>query len=127
MGTVKSEETEGDEGMDIDGESEKVTVQIVDASGTLPDGRAFNGSAGLKAILRANRDDFARCLTEKMMTYALGRGLETYDRPAVAQICRKMATSDYRFSSLVLGIVNSLPFQNRRGEAAVVAAAVKKP
>ncbi|MFN7998533.1 MAG: DUF1592 domain-containing protein [Bryobacteraceae bacterium] len=92
----------------------------VDASGTLPDGRSFNGSAQLKAILKADHDAFAHCLAEKMLTYALGRGLEPYDRPAVAQICRKLATSDYRFSSLILGIVNSLPFQMRRGEAASV-------
>jgi hypothetical protein len=95
----------------------------VDASGTLPDGRAFNGPRELKTILRTDRDEFARCLTEKMLTYALGRGLEPYDRPAVAEICRRLAGSDYRFSSLVLGIVNSLPFQMRRGEAAAVTVA----
>jgi hypothetical protein len=95
----------------------------VDASGTLPDGRSFNGSRELKAILMTDRDEFARCLTEKMLTYALGRGLEPYDRPAVAEICRRLSDSDYRFSSLVLGIVNSLPFQMRRGEAAPVTVA----
>jgi hypothetical protein len=90
----------------------------VDASGTLPDGRSFNGSSELKEILKADRDEFARCLTEKMLTYALGRGLDRYDRPAVTRICRTLSGSGYRFSSLVLGIVNSLPFQMRRGEAA---------
>lgn len=99
----------------------------VDASGALPDGRSFNGSGELKTILKADRNEFARCLTEKMLTYALGRGLESYDRPAVAAICRKLSESDYRFSSLVLGIVNSLPFQMRRGEAAPVHVAQRSP
>ncbi|HZT33927.1 MAG TPA: DUF1592 domain-containing protein [Bryobacteraceae bacterium] len=89
----------------------------VDASGTLPDGRSFAGAGGLKAILRKDAPAFARCLTEKMLTYALGRGLEPYDRPAIQQICNKMAEENYRFSSLILGIVHSLPFQMGRGEA----------
>ncbi len=83
----------------------------IDASGVLPDGRQFNGPAGLKAILTANRDAFARCMTEKLLTYALGRGVESYDRPVVNVIVRQLAAGDYRFASLVLGIVNSMPFQ----------------
>lgn len=86
----------------------------VDPSGVLPDGHAFRGAAELKSILKTQKDAFARCLTEKMLTYALGRGLERYDRPAVDQICRRMAEEEYRFSSLVLGIVHSLPFEMRR-------------
>ncbi len=87
----------------------------VDASGTLPDGRAFKGPQELRAILMADRNAFAECLTEKLLTYALGRGLERYDKPAVKRIARGVAASNYRFSSLALEIVKSLPFQKRRG------------
>jgi mono/diheme cytochrome c family protein len=87
----------------------------VDSSGTLPDGRSFNGPQSLKVILRGDRDAFARGLTEKLLTYALGRGTERYDRPAVKRIAARVAAKDYRFSSLALEIVNSLPFQYRRG------------
>jgi len=90
----------------------------IDASGTLPDGRKFNGPAELENVLMANRDAFAQCLTEKMLIYALGRGLEPYDRPAVKSIAAQVAKDNYRISSLVLGIVNSLPFQERKGDRA---------
>src|SRR5579884_4311187 len=96
---------------------------MVDASGELPDGRKFNGSAELKAILAANKDTFAECLTEKMMIYALGRGLENYDRRAVKQIVAQLAHNDYRFSSLITGIVNSVPFRMGRGDTALETAA----
>jgi hypothetical protein len=88
----------------------------IDATGTLPGGRTFRSPAELKEILQSDRDAFAHCLTEKMLTYALGRGLERYDRPAVNLICQRLAASDYRFSRLVLGIVQSLPFEMRHGE-----------
>jgi hypothetical protein len=90
----------------------------IDASGSLPDGRHFNGPDELKKILMENRDAFAQCMTEKMLTYALGRGLEPYDRRAVKSIAGQVARNDYRISSLVLGIVNSLPFQERKGDRA---------
>ena len=86
----------------------------VDSSGTLPDGRSFSGPQELKVILKADRDAFARGLTEKLLTYALGRGLERYDRPVVKKIATRVAANDYRFSSLTLEIVNSLPFQYRK-------------
>ena len=89
----------------------------VDAAGTLPGGHSFSTPAELKAILRTDRDTFARCITEKMLTYALGRGLERYDKPAVNLICSRLAASDYRFSRLVLEIVESMPFEMRHGEA----------
>lgn len=89
----------------------------VDSTGTLPGGRTFRSPAELKTILRADSDAFARCLAEKMLTYALGRGLERYDRPAVNLICRRLAADGYRFSDLVDGIVESLPFDMRHGEA----------
>jgi Protein of unknown function (DUF1592)/Protein of unknown function (DUF1588)/Protein of unknown function (DUF1587)/Protein of unknown function (DUF1585)/Protein of unknown function (DUF1595)/Ca-dependent carbohydrate-binding module xylan-binding/Planctomycete cytochrome C len=88
----------------------------VDSAGTLPGGKTFRGSSGLKDILKNDREAFAQCLTEKMLTYALGRGLERFDRPAVNSIARRLASADYRFSRLVLEIVNSLPFQMRRGD-----------
>jgi hypothetical protein len=87
----------------------------IDASGVLPDGRAFDGPAGLRAVLSERRPAFARCLTEKLLTYALGRGLGRADRPAVADVARKLADNDYRFSALVLALVHSDPFQTRTG------------
>jgi PAS domain-containing protein len=90
----------------------------IDASGVLPDGRAFQGPEQLKAILMQNKDAFADCIAEKMLTYALGRGLERYDRPAVKQITAKLAAGNYKFSTLVTGIVESLPFQQRRTQEA---------
>ncbi len=86
----------------------------VDDSGELPDGRKFNGPEALRAILRADRDAFAQCLTEKLLTYGLGRGLERYDKPTVKKIAVQVAANNYKFSSVVLEIVNSLPFQMRR-------------
>jgi hypothetical protein len=86
----------------------------IDASGRLPDGRKFVGATGLAAILMSNPDAFAKAMTEKMLIYALGRGLESYDRPVVNQIVAGLAANQYRFSSLVLAIVNSVPFEERR-------------
>jgi hypothetical protein len=86
----------------------------IDSSGQLPDGRKFTGASGLAAILMADPDVFAKAMTEKMLIYALGRGLENYDRPVVNQVVSGVAKDQYRFSSLVLGIVNSVPFQDRR-------------
>jgi hypothetical protein len=87
----------------------------IDASGTLPSGRDFNGPSELIEILKGRRQDFVRCLTEKMLTYALGRGVEYYDRPAVNRIVQSMEERGNRFSALVLEIVNSAPFRMRRG------------
>jgi hypothetical protein len=86
----------------------------VDASGTLPSGESFRGPAELKAILRARSREFARCLTEKMLTYALGRGLEESDRCAVDRIVKEIEAHDYRFSAIIRGIVASDPFLKRR-------------
>jgi hypothetical protein len=85
----------------------------VDASGTLPDGRTFRTPAELKVLLRQDRDVFARALTEKLLIYAVGRGVERYDRPTIAEIVARLPAQDYKFSTLVSGIVNSLPFQMR--------------
>jgi hypothetical protein len=88
----------------------------IDASATLPDGRTFRGPQELKAIVKSDPDAFAECLTQKLLTYALGRGLEPYDKPTVAKIVKDVAADHYRFSALVLAIVKSPPFQMRRGE-----------
>jgi mono/diheme cytochrome c family protein len=88
----------------------------VDSTGSLPDGRSFKGPDGLKTILKADRSAFAQCLTSKLLTYALGRGLEGYDRATVKEITAHNAANDYRFSNLVLEIVTSRPFQMRRGD-----------
>jgi hypothetical protein len=85
----------------------------IDASGVLPGGRKFDGPVALEAILRQKPDSFARCLAEKLMTYALGRGLTETDKPAVQQIVARAAAGGYRFSTLVLEIVNSAQFQMR--------------
>ena len=88
----------------------------LDTSGVLPSGESFSGPAELKGILKNQTGNFARCLTEKMLTYALGRGLENYDRPTVDRIVRGLADDDYRFSRLIIEIVKSKPFRMRRGE-----------
>lgn len=87
----------------------------IDPSGQLPDGKQFSGPGGLKEILLARKDDFAMCLAEKLLIYALGRGLEYYDRPTLKRIVKRLAENDYKFSSLVVEIVKSEPFVNRRG------------
>ena len=89
----------------------------IDASGTLPDGTTFNGPTGLRAILLSEPDRFVRMLTAKMLTYALGRGLEHYDMAAVRRIARDTAKNNYRASSLIVGIVNSRPFLMRRRQS----------
>jgi hypothetical protein len=88
----------------------------IDASGELPGNVRFTGPAELKAVLLGKKDLFARCLAEKMLTYALGRGLEYYDRRAVEGITAAVAKNDYRFSALVTEIVKSDPFRMRRGK-----------
>ena len=89
----------------------------IDASGVLPDGTSFEGPAGLRAVLLSDPDRFVRTVTEKMLTYALGRGLEHYDMPAARKIANDMAKNNYRASSLILGIVNSRPFLMRRRQS----------
>jgi hypothetical protein len=88
----------------------------IDASGMLPDGTKFDGPGELRQVLAGRRDEFARTVIEKMLVYALGRGLEYYDMPTVRRIQRDAAASDYRWSSLIQSIVQSTPFQMRRSE-----------
>ena len=90
--------------------------QPIDPSGSLPNGQAFKGPQELKKILLEKKSLFSRCLTEKMLTYALGRGLDYYDKPAVDQIVAALAKNDYRFATLVAEIAKSEPFRLRRGK-----------
>jgi hypothetical protein len=87
---------------------------LVDASGGLPDGATFDGIEGLRAGLLRRPQLFVGTMTEKLLTYAIGRGLEPADAAAVRAIERSSRAADYRFSSLILGVVNSTPFQMRR-------------
>jgi hypothetical protein len=86
----------------------------IDSSGQLPDGTKFQGPAELRKILLERREQFVTTLTEKFLTYALGRGLEYYDQPVVRKIVRDSASNNYRWSSLIDGVVKSTPFQMRR-------------
>jgi hypothetical protein len=88
----------------------------IDTSGTLPDGRSFRGAEDLKVLLKAQSDAFTRNLTEKLLTFALGRGLERYDRPVVDGIRQQVAANNYKFSTLVFEIAKSKPFQMRSGD-----------
>jgi hypothetical protein len=89
----------------------------IDASGMLPDGTTFNGPVELRQLLTNRRDEFVRAVIEKMLVYALGRGLEYYDMPTVRRIQREAAAADYRWSALIQAIVESTPFQMRRSES----------
>jgi hypothetical protein len=88
----------------------------VDAAGALPSGVTFTGVAGLKKALMDRPDDFATTLSEKLLTYGLGRGLDYYDAPTVRAITRDARSNDYRFSALIAGVVKSTPFQMRRSQ-----------
>ena len=88
----------------------------IDPSGSLPNGQTFKGPPELRKILLEKKELFSRCLVEKMLTYALGRGLDYYDKPAVDQIGAALAKDDYRFATLVAEIAGSDPFRMRRGK-----------
>jgi hypothetical protein len=89
----------------------------IDSSGVLPSGKSFSNAEQLIKILQDDKEAFARCVVEKMLTFAIGRGLERYDRPVVNAITRKVAANQYKFSTLVMEIVNSAPFEMRHAEA----------
>jgi hypothetical protein len=88
----------------------------IDASGSFPDGARRSGSEGLRALVLEHSEDFARAVTAKLLTYALGRTLEPYDAPAVRRIVRDAAPGRYRWSSIIDGVVMSVPFQMRNAE-----------
>jgi hypothetical protein len=85
----------------------------IDATGNLPDGSRFDGASELQKALLKRPDLFVSTLTEKLLIYALGRGVEPYDAPAIRKIVRNSKAADFRFSAVILGIVNSTPFQMR--------------
>ncbi|MBM3772634.1 MAG: DUF1592 domain-containing protein [Acidimicrobiia bacterium] len=90
----------------------------VDASGVLPDGTKFDGARGLLDVILKRPEQFAGTLTERLLTYALGRGLEYYDTPTVRAVVREAGPRDYTFTSIVTGIVKSVPFQMRGRDTA---------
>jgi hypothetical protein len=96
----------------------------VDPSGQLADGTKVDGPVALRQAILKHPEQFVRTLTEKMLTYGLGRGLEYYDMPTVRGIARDASRTDYKFSSIVMGIVKSTPFQMRRVQDAPVRASV---
>jgi len=99
---------------DVDG------ANAVDASGTLPDGQKFASAGEMRALLVSQLPQFSRTLTQKMLTYALRRGLKPYDRRTVDGIHRAVSADGYHFRTMVHQIVKSLPFQARRGEDVTV-------
>jgi cytochrome c551/c552 len=90
--------------------------QVIDASGQLPDGTKFDGVAGLRHMLQERSDQFVYAMTEKLLTFALGRGADWYDAPAIREVVRAGQKDDYRFFSLVTSIVNSTPFKMRMSQ-----------
>jgi hypothetical protein len=101
---------------------DKELGQAIDPAGKLVSGETFQDVRGLKkTLIEHHRLDFYRCLTEKLMTYALGRGLEYYDVDAVDRIVDRLDREDGRFSALLTGIVESAPFQRRRNAPAAAA------
>ncbi len=89
----------------------------IDASAALPDGARFEGLPGLRTFILSRREQFVATVTEKLLTYAIGRGVEYYDMPAVRRIVREAAARDHRWSAVILGIVKSTPFQMRRTDS----------
>jgi len=89
----------------------------IDVSGTMPNGKSFATAAEMRAILLDSMPEVTRCLTDKIMTYALGRGMQAYDKRALDQIQRNVVADGYHFQTLIHEVVTSLPFQSRRGEA----------
>jgi len=95
----------------------------IDASGALPSGAAFDGPGELRDVLLSRPEDFVGTFTRKMLTYAVGRGLDASDAPTIRTIVREAAKTDYAFSSIVTGVVRSDPFRMKmKGPAPVVAA-----
>jgi hypothetical protein len=88
----------------------------VDVGGTMPNGKSFQTAAQMRTVLLNNMPQISRCLTEKIMTYALGRGMQPYDNRTINQINKDLAADGYHFQTLIYEVVHSLPFQSRRGE-----------
>jgi hypothetical protein len=94
--------------------SENADNLSIDVSGHLPGSNEFAGVSGLRSALLENPEAFVGTMSEKLLTYALGRGLEYYDAPAIRTILREVEDNDYRFSTMILAIVNSTPFRMRK-------------
>lgn len=86
----------------------------IDVSAVFPDGTKFDGIKGLRELLLSHQEDYVRAFATKLMTYALGRGVAYYDAPSLRRILRESAGQNYRWSSIILGVVNSPSFQMRR-------------
>jgi len=99
-------------------DTDRFTRTKIDASGKLVDGTAVNGPADLRTALLAHPEQFVQTLTEKLMTYALGRSVEYYDMPSIRAIVRESKATDYKFSSIVMGIVNAPAFRSSMVEQA---------
>ena len=91
-----------------------VAVTAIDSSGELPGGTKLKGPSELRNILSSHRDEFANTVIEKLLTYALGRGVEFYDEPAIRRIMKETAPGGHRWSAMIVSIVNSAPFQMRK-------------
>jgi hypothetical protein len=91
--------------------------KMIDPSGTLPDGTKFSGPSGLREVLISREREFVATVTKKLLTYALGRGIEHYDMPAVREIMESASDNGYRWSDLIVNIVDSVPFQMRRARS----------
>jgi Protein of unknown function (DUF1585)/Protein of unknown function (DUF1588) len=99
------------ENFDADGTWRSMSDGVpVDASASMPDGTRFDGVSGLRSLVATHKEDFVRTLTGKLLAYGVGRGVEYYDAPAIRKIVRDAAPSDYRWSSIIAGIVHSAPF-----------------
>jgi hypothetical protein len=88
----------------------------IDATGVLADGTKVDGPADLRNALLSRPNVFVGTMTTKLMTYALGRGVEYYDMPSIRAIVQDASRNNYRFSSLIMGVVKSAPFQMRRSQ-----------
>jgi hypothetical protein len=99
----------------------------IDASGTLADGTGVDGPVALRTALLAHREDFVSTVTSKLLTYALGREVDYYDGPAVRSIVRQAMSNGARWSSVIIGIVDSPPFQMRMSESRLTEASSRRP
>jgi hypothetical protein len=97
----------------------------VDSTGTLPNGKSFATPAELRQLLLSNMPEFEHCLSQKMLTYALGRGLGPADRITVTEIDRKVAQSEYKFQTLIREVVHSMPFRMQHGELTTKSDAIR--
>ena len=90
----------------------------IDTSGVFPDGVKFDGMAGLKAALLSHPEEFVSTVTGKLLMFAIGRNVQYFDQPAIRAIVKKSAGDNYKFASLVQGVVKSVPFQMREAQSA---------